>query len=90
MDARWIHLHQDRNYVAVIIAMTSFGRARTVGNLLSIRPLQLSGYCMCLAVSIRSRFLRSLHPPTVYPRVPYASHNKQRLFPQTALTGWAL
>jgi hypothetical protein len=22
--------------------------------------------------------------------VPYGSHNKQRLFPQTALTGWAL
>jgi hypothetical protein len=24
------------------------------------------------------------------PYVPYGSHNKQRLFPQTALTGWAL
>jgi hypothetical protein len=22
--------------------------------------------------------------------VPYRSHNKQRLFPETALTGWAL
>jgi hypothetical protein len=27
---------------------------------------------------------------TVYPSVPYGSHNEQRLFPQTALTGWAL
>jgi hypothetical protein len=27
---------------------------------------------------------------TVYLRVSYGSHNKQRLFPLTALTGWAL
>jgi hypothetical protein len=27
---------------------------------------------------------------TVYLCVPYGSHNKQRLFPQTPLTGWAL
>jgi hypothetical protein len=27
---------------------------------------------------------------TMYLCVPYGSHNKQRLFPQTALTGWAL
>jgi hypothetical protein len=27
---------------------------------------------------------------TVYLCVPYGSHNKQRLFPYTALTGWAL
>jgi hypothetical protein len=27
---------------------------------------------------------------TVYLCVPYGSHNKQRLFPQTALTGCAL
>jgi hypothetical protein len=26
----------------------------------------------------------------VYLCVPYGSHNKQRLFPQTVLTGWAL
>jgi hypothetical protein len=26
----------------------------------------------------------------VYLCVPYGSHNKQRLFPPTALTGWAL
>jgi hypothetical protein len=26
----------------------------------------------------------------VYMCVPHGSHNKQRLFPQTALTGWAL
>jgi hypothetical protein len=32
--------------------------------------------------------LHSAH--TVYLCVPYGSHNKQRLFPQTALTGWAL
>jgi hypothetical protein len=28
--------------------------------------------------------------PTVYLCVPYGSHSKQRLFPHTALTGWAL
>jgi hypothetical protein len=28
--------------------------------------------------------------PTVYLCVPYGSHRKQRLFPHTALTGWAL
>jgi hypothetical protein len=28
--------------------------------------------------------------PAVYLCVPYGSHNKQRLFPHTALTGWAL
>jgi hypothetical protein len=27
---------------------------------------------------------------TVYLCFPYGSHNKQRLFPQTALTGWSL
>jgi hypothetical protein len=32
--------------------------------------------------------LHSAH--TVYLCVPYDSHNKQRLFPETALTGWAL
>jgi hypothetical protein len=26
----------------------------------------------------------------LYLYVPHGSHNKQRLFPQTALTGWAL
>jgi hypothetical protein len=34
------------------------------------------------------RTLHSAH--TVYLCVPYGSHNKQRLFPQSALTGWAL
>jgi hypothetical protein len=29
-------------------------------------------------------------PHTVYLCVSYGSHNKQRLFPQQALTGWAL
>jgi hypothetical protein len=34
---------------------------------------------------------RALHSPhTVYLCVPYGSHKKQRLFPQTALTGWAI
>jgi hypothetical protein len=28
--------------------------------------------------------------PTVYLCVPYGSHSKQRLFPHTVLTGWAL
>jgi hypothetical protein len=36
----------------------------------------------------RLETLHSAH--TVYLCVPYGSHNKQRLFPQTALTGWAL
>jgi hypothetical protein len=27
---------------------------------------------------------------TLHLRVPYESHNKQRLFPQTALAGWSL
>jgi hypothetical protein len=34
------------------------------------------------------RTLHSAH--TMHLCVPYGSHNKQRLFPQTALTGWAL
>jgi hypothetical protein len=29
-------------------------------------------------------------PHSVYLCDPYGSHNKQRLFPQTALTSWAL
>jgi hypothetical protein len=34
---------------------------------------------------------KTLHSAqTVYLCVPYGSHSKQRLFPQTALTGWAL
>jgi hypothetical protein len=34
---------------------------------------------------------KTLHSTnTVYPCVPYGSKNKQRLYPQTALTGWAL
>jgi hypothetical protein len=32
----------------------------------------------------------TLHPQRVYPYVPHGSHIKQRLFVQTALTGWAL
>jgi hypothetical protein len=32
--------------------------------------------------------VRTAH--TVYLCVPYGSHSKQRLFPHTALTGWAL
>jgi hypothetical protein len=35
-----------------------------------------------------TKTLRPAH--TVYLCVPYGSHNKQPLFPQTALTGWAL
>jgi hypothetical protein len=35
-----------------------------------------------------TKTLHSAH--TVYLCVPYDSHNKQRLFPQTALTGWSL
>jgi hypothetical protein len=35
-----------------------------------------------------AKTLHSAH--TVYLCAPYGSHNKQRLVPQTALTGWAL
>jgi hypothetical protein len=35
-----------------------------------------------------SEILHSAH--SVYLCGPYGSHNKKRLFPQTALTGWAL
>jgi hypothetical protein len=41
-----------------------------------------------LDLYILFRTLHSAH--TVYLCVPYGSHDKQRLFPQTALTGWAL
>jgi hypothetical protein len=35
-----------------------------------------------------AKTLQSAH--RMYRHVPYGSYNKQRLFPQTALTGWAL
>jgi hypothetical protein len=53
----------------------------------SISPLKRSGYYMYHPRE-HSKTLHSAH--TVYLCVPYGSHNKQRLFPQTALTGWAL
>jgi hypothetical protein len=35
--------------------------------------------------------IKSLHSAhTMYLCVPYGSHNKQQLFPQTVLTGWAM
>jgi hypothetical protein len=40
------------------------------------------------STSKHTKTLHSAH--TVYLCVAYGSHNKQRLFPQTALTGWAL
>jgi hypothetical protein len=50
----------------------------------SLKP---SGYYM-YNLLYHTKTLHSAH--TVYLCVPYGSHNKQRLFPQTALTGWAL
>jgi hypothetical protein len=35
-------------------------------------------------------FYSTFYPFRPYLCVPYGSHNKERLFPQTALTGWAL
>jgi hypothetical protein len=43
----------------------------------------LPAQCICV-----SPVRYGLH--TVYLCVPYGSHSKQRLFPHTALTGWAL
>jgi hypothetical protein len=40
--------------------------------------------------STRFIILNSNSVPTVYLCLPYFSHSKQRLFPHTALTGWAL
>jgi hypothetical protein len=37
---------------------------------------------------VHTKTLHSAH--TLYLRVPYGSHNKVRLFPQTALIGWSL
>jgi hypothetical protein len=53
----------------------------------SFYPLKSSGQCI-LPCALTLKTLHSAH--TVYLCVPYGSHNKQRLFPQTALTGWAL
>jgi hypothetical protein len=41
-----------------------------------------------LDLYILFRTVHSAH--TVYLCVPYGSHNKERLFPSTTLTGWAL
>jgi hypothetical protein len=54
---------------------------------LDINPVNPSGYYMYHLLE-HTQTLHSAH--TVYLCVPYGSHNKQRLFPQTALTGWAL
>jgi hypothetical protein len=52
-----------------------------------LNPLEPSGYYMYhLLYHTKTRhFAHTLHL-----RVPYESHNKQRLFPQTALAGWSL
>jgi endoribonuclease Dicer len=52
-----------------------------------VNPLKPSGYYM-YHLLYHTKTLHSTH--TVYLCVLYGSHNKQRLFPQTALTGWAL
>jgi hypothetical protein len=50
-------------------------------------PLKPSGHYM-YHLLWHTKILHSAH--RVYLCVSYGSHNKQRLFPQTALTGWAL
>jgi hypothetical protein len=49
----------------------------------TLKPWILPTQCICVS-PVRYGLL------TVYLCVPYGSHNKQRLFPHTALTGWAL
>jgi hypothetical protein len=53
----------------------------------SLDTLKPSGYSMYRMLH-HPQTLRSAH--RAYLCVPYGSHNKQRLVPQTALTGWAL
>jgi hypothetical protein len=53
----------------------------------TLNPLKPSGYHTYHLLQ-HTKTLHSAH--TVYLCVPYGSHNKQRLFPQTTLTGWAL
>jgi hypothetical protein len=43
----------------------------------------LTTQCICVSCGVQTAH-------TVYLRVPYGSHSKQRLFPHTALTGCAL
>jgi hypothetical protein len=59
----------------------------TVTCISKINPLKPSGYYIYHPLY----HTKTLHSAdSVYLCVPYGSHNKQRLFPQTALTGWAL
>jgi hypothetical protein len=53
----------------------------------NINPLEPSGYYTYHLLKCTTT-LHSAH--TVYLCVPYGSRNKQRMFPQTALTGGAL
>jgi hypothetical protein len=53
----------------------------------AINPLEPSGYYMYHPL-YHTKTLHSAH--TLHLRVPYESHNKQRLFPQTELAGWSL
>jgi hypothetical protein len=53
----------------------------------NINPLEPSGYYM-YHLLYHTKTRQSAH--TLHLRVPYESHNKQLLFPQTALAGWAL
>jgi hypothetical protein len=52
-----------------------------------LNALKPSGHYIYHLLS-HTKTLHSAH--TVYQCVPYACHKKQRLFPQTALTDWAL
>jgi hypothetical protein len=76
------HLH-------VIFHVVSFLRVLLL-TFFSLTRATCSGRLIFLYLSIcfKMKSLRFAH--TVYLCVPYGSHNKQRLFPQTALTGWAL
>jgi hypothetical protein len=52
-----------------------------------INPLEPSGYYM-YHLLYHTKIRHSAH--TLHLCVPNESHNKQRLFPQTALAGWSL
>jgi hypothetical protein len=48
-------------------------------------------YCVSYEVRTEFLYIKSPHSAhTMYLCVLYDSHNKQRLFPQTELIGWAL
>jgi hypothetical protein len=52
----------------------------------NVNPLKPSGHYMYHRFNTPKLYIL----PTQCICVPYGSHNKQGLFPQTAITGWAL